>query len=383
MRKLNEIQREMMAINDTITAEKREATAEELNKISALQREFDMVKNDIETREIEMREATAAKSIENLKREFCSHVKEIIASGQKREVNLTLTGNSSIANKAEATPVQVMDMINPLEPKSIYQALGMKIETGVPTDKIIWPYNTNAVAIEERGEGQSAKEETLDWNNIKPSPSEASLIIIVDNEAIDEASFDLFAFVQQQLVAAKGRYFNKKALASASFKGMHGPFSGTTPSNLVCTWKNIRKEVAAIASKNVDMSGFAYFGNAQATAILETTPKAEGQGGFILENGKIGGIPYYETEYACYKSTGAGTEQSPYVYSFDSTNAYFGFGPFNLLALVGHGVDRLIVDPTTLCDKNQTRFVLHTKNSLTDLTTTTGCFKMVKLTEPA
>jgi len=43
------------------------------------------------------------------------------------------------------------------------------------------------------------------------------------------------------------------------------------------------------------------------------------------------------------------------------------YGCWNYLALCQHGVSRFIVDPTTLADYNEVRFILHNNYSITDL----------------
>lgn len=351
-----------------------------------LQAELQQLREQFQDETLEMQREVAERANApkfNREQYLRNEMREAIKEGKNREVSLnklaTQADNTeSIAAGAEAQNVLVQPLLPMAEPVSIWGKVGMKIQNGVATDKIIWPYNTNAVEIKSRGEAQQAATETLKWDNIKPSPESASLMIIVDNEAIDNASFNLYAYVVQQLSLAKGRFIDKRALTSAKFTGLAGPLSGKAVTTIDGTWKNIKKETAAISGTGLPMDGFCYFGNAMATAILETTPKANGQGGFILENGKIGAYPYYETEYACY--VGEGTTQKPY--QFDSTNGYLGFGPFGLLACIGHGVEKFVIDPVTLADKNQTRFIFHTKLSLTELNTTNKTvFKMVKLND--
>lgn len=351
-----------------------------------LQAELQQLREQFQDETLEMQREVAERANApkfNREQYLRNEMREAIKEGKNREVSLnklaTQADNTeSIAAGAEAQNVLVQPLLPMAEPASIWGKVGMKVQNGVATDKIIWPYNTNAVEIKSRGEAQQAATETLKWDNIKPSPESASLMIIVDNEAIDNASFNLYAYVVQQLSLAKGRFIDKRALTSAKFDGLAGPLSGKAVTTIDGTWKNIKKETAAISGTGLPMDGFCYFGNAMATAILETTPKANGQGGFILENGKIGAYPYYETEYACY--IGEGTSQKPY--QFDSTEGYLGFGPFGLLACIGHGVEKFVIDPVTLADKNQTRFIFHTKLSLTELNTTKKTvFKMVKLND--
>lgn len=296
--------------------------------------------------------------------------KEALAARQQREVALNKTttvtvAGQTIAEGAEAQNVQVMSLLGLAEPQTVYKKLGMKVAEGVATDKIIWPYQKKAIEIVARGEGQAAGEEVFDWANFKPAPEEASLMVIVDNEAFDNASFDLGAYVIEQLQLGEGRYLDKRTVSIAPFTGLKSPISGKQTGIVTIdgTWKNLKKKIARIAATGVDMSKFAILGNAMATAILETTPKANGQGGMILENGKVGAHTYIESEYVCY------IKDTDNKYKYDSENAYIVLAPFSELALVGHGVKRFVVDPVTLAHKNQTRFIIHTKHSLTNLST--------------
>lgn len=361
--------REALLALDELDAQLHNATAEErenlTNKYNAKFREVQRLKIEAEVAQMD-REQKPETLDAFLKREG----KAAIEAGQQREVALNKTttvtvAGQTIAEGAEAQNVQVMSLLNLAEPKTVYKKLGMKTAEGVATDKIIWPYQKKAIEIQARGEGQAAGEEVFDWDNFKPAPEEASLMVIVDNEAFDNASFDLGAYVIEQLQLGEGRYLDKRTVSIAPFTGLHSPISGKQTGIVTIdgTWKNIKKKIARIAATGVDMNYFAIIGNAMATAILETTPKANGQGGMILENGKVGAHTYIESEYVCYTK---GTDNK---YKYDSENAYIVLAPFSELALVGHGVKRFVVDPVTLAHKNQTRFIIHTKHSLTNLST--------------
>lgn len=382
---MNKKIREALLALDELDAKLQNATAEERedlqNKYNAKFREVQRMKLEAEMQNME-REQKPETLDAFLKREG----KEAIASRQQREVALNKTttvtvAGQTIAEGAEAQNVQVMSLLNLAEPQTVYKKLGMKVSEGVATDKIIWPYQKKAIEIQARGEGQEAGQEVFDWANFKPSPEEASLMVIVDNEAFDNASFDLGAYVIEQLQLGEGRYLDKRTVSVAPFTGLHSPISGKQTGIVTIdgTWKNLKKKIARIAATGVDMSKFAIIGNAMATAILETTPKANGQGGMILENGKVGAHTYIESEYVCY------IKGEDNKYKYDSENAYIVLAPFSELALVGHGVKRFVVDPVTLAHKNQTRFIIHTKHSLTNLSTvetsTFSVFQAYKLND--
>lgn len=382
---MNKKLREAILALDELDAKLQNATAEERENLNiqynAKMREVQRLKLEAEVAKMD-REQKPESLDAFLKREG----KEAIEKKQQREIALNKTqtvtaAGQTIAEGAEAQNVQVMSLLDLAEPETVYKKLGMKISEGVATDKIIWPYQKKAIEIEARGEGQAAGEQVFDWGNFKPSPEEASLMVIVDNEALDNASFDLGAYIINQLRLGEGRYLDKRTVSPATFTGLKSPISGKQVGIVTIdgTWKNLKKKIARIAATGVDMSKFAIIGNAMATAILETTPKANGQGGMILENGKVGAHTYIESEYACYIK---GEDDK---YKYDSENAYIVLAPFSELALVGHGVKRFVVDPVTLAHKNQTRYIIHTKHSLTNLSTvdtdTFSVFQAYKLND--
>lgn len=382
---MNKKLREAILALDELDAKLQNATAEErenlTNQYNAKMREVQRLKLEAEVAKMD-REQKPESLDAFLKREG----KEAIEKKQQREIALNKTqtvtaAGQTIAEGAEAQNVQVMSLLDLAEPETVYKNLGMKISEGVATDKIIWPYQKKAIEIEARGEGQAAGEQVFDWANFKPSPEEASLMVIVDNEALDNASFDLGAYIINQLRLGEGRYLDKRTVSPATFTGLKSPISGKQVGIVTIdgTWKNLKKKIARIAATGVDMSKFAIIGNAMATAVLETTPKANGQGGMILENGKVGAHTYIESEYACYIK---GEDDK---YKYDSENAYIVLAPFSELALVGHGVKRFVVDPVTLAHKNQTRYIIHTKHSLTNLSTvdtdTFSVFQAYKLND--
>jgi hypothetical protein len=210
----------------------------------------------------------------------------------------------------------------------------------------------------------------IDYDKKTAIPYSSGITIKVTNEAIDEATFDLAGFVQTQMGLAVMRYLNKKTFSPANWSGLAGPYKNANPAQLVATYKNIKEQKALIAATGVDMSGFAYVMDNKTRALLESTPKAVGQGGFILENGKIDGDPVYVTEYINTKADGT-----------QETGKYrLEMGCWNYLAANQHGEVRFTIDPLTLASSNETKFVLHTKWSLTNLALA-DAFKIFELVE--
>ena len=129
--------------------------------------------------------------------------------------------------------------------------------------------------------------------------------------------------------------------------------------------------------------------DATTEADLKATPKAEGQGGFVIENGKCAGYDYVVSHFINTKlnSDKSALEATP--------DRYLGVGLFQYEALQQHGDIRLNIDATSaaVTSKDVTAMVLNTRMSFTDLsvkTTTNGkknttstAFRLYKVAEAA
>ena len=377
MKKIEELKATLREKADRLgeLSQVRELTDAQKQEAAQLEREYKNISRQLE---VEMREAqwkaleqpAPKKSVGEQLRELA---KEALDNKQAREISLSVltehAKNNIVSAGAQATTI--FGLLPLLEKGLIWNQVGMKVQTGV-TGNLLWPYATTNVEVEERAEAAALNDKDINFDNKTAIPCPSGITIKVTNEAIDEATFDLASFVQTQMGLAVLRYLNKKTFSPANWSGLAGPFKNASPAELVVSYKNIKEKKALIAATGVDMSGFAYVCDNKTRALLETTPKANGQGGFIMENGKIDGDPVYVTEYINTKADG--TQQ---------TGEYrLEMGCWNYLAANQHGEVRFTIDPLTLASSNETKFVLHTKWSLTNLALA-DAFKIFKLVEPA
>lgn len=377
MKKIEELKATLREKADRLgeLSQVRELTDAQKQEAAQLEREYKNISRQLE---VEMREAqwkaleqpAPKKSVGEQLRELA---KEALDNKQAREISLSVltehAKNNIVSAGAQATTI--FGLLPLLEKGLIWNQVGMKVQTGV-TGNLLWPYATTNVEVEERAEAAALNDKDINFDNKTAIPCPSGITIKVTNEAIDEATFDLASFVQTQMGLAVLRYLNKKTFSPANWSGLAGPFKNANPAELVVSYKNIKEKKALIAATGVDMSGFAYVCDNKTRALLETTPKANGQGGFIMENGKIDGDPVYVTEYINTKADG--TQQ---------TGEYrLEMGCWNYLAANQHGEVRFTIDPLTLASSNETKFVLHTKWSLTNLALA-DAFKIFKLVEPA
>ena len=278
--------------------------------------------------------------------------------GKSREITLGIinTGDTNNITSSGAVALTINDILPNLEKGLIWGQVGMKVQTGVHGN-ILWPYSTSSVEVDEVGETVALTDKDIDFDKINAVPYRSGITIAVSNEAIDDAEFDLMAYIQAQMTLAVQRYLNKKTFSFANFTGLKGPFAGKTKQTaMTLSYSALKAAKAAIAATGVKMDGFAYIVSSAGKALLETTPKDAGSGRFIMENGTVDGDPVFVTEYINTKTDG----------TQDSTE-HLGMGVFSYLAANQHGQVRLVVDPYSMAAQNMVKITLNTRWSETTL----------------
>ena len=369
-------------------AQTRELNEEEKKTLAALQREHQGL-----TREITfMNQQAAAASHREVKSKnaIMREALDFLRANPNRELTLgTVSGNAGGSiTESGAIALNIHDLIGTLN-----EGLGLPstltLVTGV-TGNDLWPVSVDDVDLEELGENVEVNDQNLHFDNIQAVAHRVSLAVSVSNSAIDNAAFDVFAFVQGKFQLALRRYLAKKVYSQANFTGVKGPFSNLASSGDIeiadgKTYKNILKAVAEFTNKGFDSSMVVLVIDAITEAELKATKKAE-DAGFVIENGTLAGYPYVVTHYI---NTTLDTDGKTLK---GTTDRYIGIGYFNYLALQQHGTVSLRVDNSSAAQarKNLTTFVFNSAFSATDLSTklnkkggtTTQAFALYKLTQP-
>ena len=370
-------------------AQTRELNEEEKKTLAALQREHQGL-----TREITyMNQQAAAASHREVKSKnaIMREALDFLRANPNRELTLgTVSSNAGGSiTESGAIALNIHDLIGTLN-----EGLGLPstltLVTGV-TGNDLWPVSVDDVDLEELGENVEVNDQNLHFDNIQAVAHRVSLAVSVSNSAIDNAAFDVFAFVQGKFQLALRRYLAKKVYSQANFTGVKGPFSNLASSGDIeiadgKTYKNILKAVAEFTNKGFDSSMVVLVIDAITEAELKATKKAE-DAGFVIENGTLAGYPYVVTHYI---NTTLDTDGKTLK---GTTDRYIGIGYFNYLALQQHGTVSMRVDNSSAAQarKNLTTFVFNSAFSATDLSkklnkkggTTTQAFALYKLTEPS
>ena len=370
-------------------AQTRELNEEEKKTLAALQREHQGL-----TREITyMNQQAAAASQREVKSKnaIMREALDFLRANPNRELTLGTVGSNPGGSITEsgAIALNIHDLIGTLN-----EGLGLPstltLVTGV-TGNDLWPVSVDDVDLEELGENVEVNDQNLHFDNIQAVAHRVSLAVSVSNSAIDNAAFDVFAFVQGKFQLALRRYLAKKVYSQANFTGVKGPFSNLASSGDIeiadgKTYKNILKAVAEFTNKGFDSSMVVLVIDAITEAELKATKKAE-DAGFVIENGTLAGYPYVVTHYINTTLDSDGKSLK------GTTDRYIGIGYFNYLALQQHGTVSLRVDNSSAAQarKNLTTFVFNSAFSATDLSkklnkkggTTTQAFALYKLTAPS
>ncbi len=365
-----EIQNRMSELNDKIYAEKREFTEEEKCEWDALSRE--KMLNQSQLKDM-LNEAELASHREHVNKgeQLRELLKESSSTGQKREILLAAGTNSdttsnTIGNIAAsgALELTIHEMIPTLH-EGLELPETLRIVTGV-TGNEVWPVSVNDVEMEEVGEVALLNDQILDFQKITPTQHRVGLKVPVSNMAIDNAAFDLMAFVQYKFTVALRKYLAKKMYSQANWSGSKGPFANMASSGTISigsdAYKSILTAVAAFSDKGFYEGDVTLIMDRTTEAALKATPKLAGAAaGFVVENGLCAGYPYVVSPFLNTTLNGAGTALEP------TSDKSIGIGYFEWFALQQHGDVRMVVDPITLADRNVTRVILNTAWSFTDL----------------
>ena len=371
-----------------VKAANRELNDEEKMKVLNLTREIEMCEREMRGINLDVtnQEANASREKANIAKSFRSLLSEAAKTGQKREILLFPTDSNIKGNvtASGAIELSIKEMIPTLhEGLGLPQGLG--IVTGVEGNEL-WPVSVNDVEMEEPGEVEALNDQILEFEKITPTQNRVGLKVPVSNMAIDNAAFDLMAFVQRKFEIALRVYLAKKIYSQANWAKNKGPFSGMTAKTIELganAYENILTAVAEFSDKGFYEGNVCISMDRVTEAKLKATPKIAGAaGGFVIENGLCAGYPYTVSHFVNRTLNSAGK-------LVPTADRFIEIGYWEFFALQQHGQVRLVIDPITLADKNVTRVILNTAWSMTDLSVyingadnESQAFGLYKIVEP-
>ena len=384
-----EIQSRMGAIYLQMEKEKREEyTDAEKREVADLKQELESNHREIMNSKDEAAIAELREQIDRNKqyREYLQAVR------QKREDNTTTllpktTPDGSSITESGAIVLNIEDIIDTKE-NGLGRPVGQSFITGVEGDEL-YPYSINDVEMEEVGEIAAINDQALDFDNIKVQSRRVALSVAVSNKAIDNAAFDLVAFVLYKIRKAWEIYFAKKNYSHANWNNNKGAFSQVIAETVTLDntiGAQIDEKFADIAELGFDDLGCVVI-SPKMEAKLKHTYEGNGVAAHpIIEDGLLCGHPYVSTKHINYTLNG----DQEYV---KDTDEYIGIGLFQYLPIQQHGLVRQTVDATSaaVAKVNKTVIVFSTEISITELSqkvngNTSGqpqAFKLLKVVNPS
>ena len=368
-------------------------TEEEATKYDALVRESaglsakaKAMASDAELREIRSNEEKGKQLREMLKKcvEQRSNATTVLANAVTTGGDQNTNGNLEAGGLIPTTIAEIIDTkVAGLElPADLKQAMGV-------TGNEIVPYSTNDVKFTVNGEVQKIDSQKLTFDKLQANPQRVAASVAVSHRAIDNAAFDIVAFITFKLQKGWAIFKALHVYAHGEYTKMQGPFAGLTPEELTLD-ENIGKNLAlkAAAIEDAIPDGATTFIMDKVTETnLAFTKLLAGQGGdkTVIEAGKVAQTyPYIVSPFINYSiaSNGAATK--------DATYRYVGIGKFSYEAMQQHGEFRFNIDAASEAAFNAgTVFVgVSTDFSLTELSSkvngagTVQAFKLIKLVEP-
>lgn len=340
-----------------------------------------------ELEQIREREDMGKKLRETIKK--CSQQRENATTVLANKVT---TGNdqNTVANLEAGglIPVTIKEIID-TKVAGIELPDDLKLVMGVTGTEII-PYSTNDVVFSVEGEVTKVGEQALNFANIKALPQRIAASVPVSFRAIDNAAFDIIAFITYKFQKGWAIFRALHVYAHGEYQPVQGPFAKVEVVELTND-ENLPKNLAKEAAKMYDLGfeGDPVFIMDKVTEVdLKFKALIPGSTGerTAIEDGLCLGYKYVVSPYIDYAINSSG------VASKDGQYRYIGIGHFGYLAEQQHGEFRFNIDGTSQAnfDRGTVAIGMTTDYSLTELSGkvnggngTPQAFTLIKLVEPA
>ena len=287
----------------------------------------------------------------------------LLSAGSNSDGSSNITANIEASGAIRLT---IHDLIPTLH-EGLGLPEGLRLITGV-TGNEIWPVSINDVEMEEVGEVEALSDQVLNFANITPTVRRIGLTVPVSNMAIDNAAFDLMAFVQSKFEIAMREYWAKKIYSRAEWTGNKGAFSNLSPIGVIKIgsgdeYKQILEAVAQFSNKGFFEGEVCLSMDRVTEAQLMATPKIKGAaGGFVIENGRCCGYRYTVSHFVNTELNSSGALVA-------GKGRYLEIGYYEWFAAQTHGDVRLTIDATSqqVSKRNLTAITMNLAASMTDL----------------
>ena len=299
-------------------------------------------------------------------------------------------GNTDANLKAGGLiPIEILPLIDTKVP-GIELPDDLRMATGVTGTQVI-PYSVNDVKFTVEGEVTKVAEQALNFANIQAAPVRVAASVPVSFRAIDNAAFDIIAFITFKFQKGWAMFRALHVYAHGVYTKLQSPFGKVDPVELTLDdniGENIAKEIAKMYDKGFEGEPEIIMDKTTEVALKfkKLIPGTTDSNRTVIEDGRCCGYKYKVSPYVDYAIAANG------VATKDDDYRYIAIGHFGYLAEQQHGELRFNIDGTSQAnfDRGTVAIGMSTDYSLTELSGkvnggdgTPQAFALIKLVDPA
>ena len=288
-------------------------------------------------------------------------------------------------------PVEILPIIDTKVP-GIELPDDLKMTMGVTGNEIV-PYSINDVKFTVQGEVTKVDEQALDFANVTTNPVRVAASVPVSFRAIDNAAFDIIAFITFKFTKGWAMFRALHVYAHGEYTKLQSPFGKVTPIELTLDdniGENLAKEIAKMYDKGFEGDPEIIMDKTTEVALKfkKLIPGTTDSNRTVIEDGRCVGYRYKVSPYVDYAIASNG------IATKDATYHYIAIGHFGYLAEQQHGEFRFNIDgvggngSSANFDRGTVAIGMSTDYSLTELSGkvnggdgTPQAFALIKLVE--
>ena len=338
-------------------------------------KEFEALCRDNQLLQMKMQAATAEHLRENpnAAEEAITLIRENAKNGKKSEIIFVRDMMMvSDVNAGGIIPLNIQDILKPLQEGFILDKVGLPMPTGLAGD-FVWPMY-EMVEAQIAGEGVALSDTKIPFSKMTAAPERVGIAIPVTNQSLNQSAGVLEMIVREIMPLSIRLLLNKILFSTEKVNNatnLIGPFAAIAinaaksaaqrdkkiPAIVqlahVPTFEQLNAQMKAkVLETGIAGDHLCWIMTKSMEAILEGTPINK-DGIFVpmIQNGILCGLPVYTTN-AIRKTTTSG----------DTTTIteFIGLGDWRYQPMGLFGTIRFIVDPYSQARKDSVDFVLNT-----------------------
>ena len=299
-------------------------------------------------------------------------------------------GNTDANLKAGGLiPIEILPLIDTKVP-GIELPDDLRMATGVTGTQVI-PYSVNDVKFTVEGEVTKVAEQALNFANIQAAPVRVAASVPVSFRAIDNAAFDIIAFITFKFQKGWAMFRALHVYAHGEYTKLQSPFGKVKPVELTLDeniGKNLAKEIAKMYDKGFEGDPEIIMDKTTEVDLKFTKliPGTTDSNRTVIENDRCVGYKYKVSPYVDYAIGADGIAPK-------GADRYIAIGHFGYLneQVYADGIE-FNIDGTSSAnfDRNVIALGMGLDYSLVEMSSkvngnTSGkpqAFKLIKLVEP-